>query len=108
MKDVIWKYELRPWTIFLDIPQGAKLLAVGAQGSDVVAWFRCNPDARRVPRMVAAFPTGVELPLAARAGEYVGTVQMDDGLIFHVFEGEAVERDGVTTLASVAMHEEHS
>lgn len=89
---VIYKFALRPWSIFIDAPKGGILLAVGAQGDDVVAWFRCDPDAPKVSRHVAAYPTGVPLPEACANAEYVGTVQMHDGLVFHVFDGG--ERDG--------------
>lgn len=87
---VIWKFELRPWSIFIDVPQGATLLAVGAQGAGVVAWFRCDPESPKMARHVAAYPTGVPLPKACADAEYVGTVQMQDGLVFHVFDGGEV------------------
>ena len=101
MNDVIYKYPLRPHSVFIDVPLGAKLLAVGAQDDDVVAWYRVNPNLGKRPRVCAAFPTGVDLPAVCNHTEYVGTVQMRDGLVFHVFEGEAVEQDGVTTVAGM-------
>lgn len=86
--EVVWKFRLRPWTIFIDVPRGARVLSVGAQGPDVVAWLLCDPDAEYVARMLAAWPTGEVLPTAAEGAAFVGTVQMDDGLVFHVFEGD--------------------
>lgn len=85
---VIYKYELRPWTLFLDVPKGATVLSVGTQEPEsIVAWLLVDPDAPRVSRMLAALPTGVELPYAYEGTTFVGTVQMADGLVFHVFDG---------------------
>jgi hypothetical protein len=84
---LIWKFELPPWSIFIDIPQGATLLSAGIQGDDIVVWARCNPNAPKVSRMVAAHPTGVPFPPAYDDAEFLATVQMADGLVFHVFDG---------------------
>jgi hypothetical protein len=92
---VVYKYPLRPWSIFLDIPQGARILSCGAQGSEVVVWVLCDPDAPRVGRIVAGHPTGVKIPPALKDAEFVGTAQMDDGLVFHVFDGGENEGDGL-------------
>ncbi len=87
MTPVIWKFTLRPWSIFVDLPKGAEVLSVGAQGPDVVVWAMINPDALRVKRKLAALPTGQPVPPALRETRFVGTAQMDDGLVFHVFDG---------------------
>jgi hypothetical protein len=84
---VIYKFTLRPWTIFVDVPNGARVLSVGSQNGDVVAWVLCDPDAPKVSRSLAAYPTSVPLPYACNGTEFVGTVQMADGLVFHVFDG---------------------
>lgn len=94
MAEVVWKYPLRPWSIFLDVPQGARILSCGAQGNDVVVWVLCDEDAPRVSRILAGHPTGSPLPPALRRAEFVGTAQMDNGLVFHVFDGGASEGDG--------------
>lgn len=85
--EIVWKFRLRPWTIFIDVPRGARVLSVGAQGSDVVAWLLCASDEPVAPRLLAAWATGEVLPRAAEGAAFVGTVQMDDGLVFHVFDG---------------------
>lgn len=84
---LIWKFELRPWSIFIDVPKGATLLSAGAQGESIVVWARCNPNAPKVSRLVAAHPTGGPLPPALETAEFLATVQMADGLVFHVFDG---------------------
>jgi hypothetical protein len=87
-ESVIWKFKLRPWTIFIDLPKDAQVLSVGAQGDDVVAWVRCDPWTDYEARLLAAHPTGVPIPPALLDAQFVGTVQMDDGLVFHVFYGD--------------------
>jgi hypothetical protein len=86
-RGVIWKFPLRAWSIFLDMPKGAQILSAGAQGDDVVVWAECDPDAPKVSRMVAAAPTGHPLPPAYDGADFIGTAQMADGLVFHVFDG---------------------
>ncbi|HTE62790.1 MAG TPA: hypothetical protein VK631_20715 [Solirubrobacteraceae bacterium] len=88
----MWKFELRPWSIFIDMPKGAELLSVGVQGETAVVWALCDPDAAKVSRLVAAHPTGPALPPALRGASYVGTVTVEDGIVLHVFDGG--ERDG--------------
>lgn len=80
---VVWKFTLSPWTAFVSMPVGAQIVHVGAQGADVCVWALCDPDAGKEPRYLAAVPTGAKVP--GPADEFVGTVQMDDGLVFHIF-----------------------
>lgn len=94
----VWKFELRPWSIFLDMPAHAEILSVGVQGEHptetAVVWALCDPDAPKVSRLVAAHPTGVPLPPAMHDAAFVGTVQIEGGLVFHVFDGgERPEND---------------
>lgn len=84
---VVWKFELRPWSIFLDMPKDAVVISAGVQGNDVVAWALCDPNAPKVSRLVAAHPTGIPMPRAMTSARFVATVQMPDGLVFHVFDG---------------------
>jgi hypothetical protein len=87
---VIWKFELRPWSVFLDVPQGAQLLRVGAQGNVSYVWALVDPDAPKVSRAIFAHPTGVPMPPGIRDPAYVGSFDIDEGdrpLVFHVFDG---------------------
>jgi hypothetical protein len=95
---VVWKFPLRPWSAFIDMPADARILYVGHDGTDACVWALCDPNRPKKPRYVAAIPTGDEVPRPAVT--YVGTFMVDEGagpLVFHVFEGPAVERDGVIT-----------
>lgn len=96
---VVWKFELRPWTAFIDMPRGARILHVGAQrqgGQEVACvWALCDPNARKEPRYIVAVPTGQDVPGPAK--DYVASFTIEGGLVFHVFEAPAVEKDGVIT-----------
>lgn len=91
----VWKFELRPWSIFIDMPKGARLLSVGVQGAPpvetAVLWALCDPSAPLVSRLVAAHPTGPTLPPALAGAEFVGTVTVEGGIVLHIFDGG--ERD---------------
>lgn len=87
---VVYKYPLRPWSIFIDIEQGAELLHVGAPEGPAYVWALVDPEVAKVRRKVFAQPTGVPLPPAAEGSEYVGTFKVKEPggvLIFHVFDG---------------------
>lgn len=94
-RPVVWKFELRAWTIFQDVPKGAEILSAGAQGlgEHIVVWARCDPNAPKVSRALFAHPTGTPIGTAMRDAAFVGTVQLRDDLVFHVFDGgeEAVD-----------------
>lgn len=85
---VVWKFPLRAWTIFLDVPQGAQVLHVGVQRMGAVeeacVWALCDPGAPKVSRMLYAVPTGGS---PRDDVEYVGTFTIENGLWFHVFDG---------------------
>lgn len=98
MKQVVWKFELRPWSAFIDMPRGARILRAGVDGTNTACvWALCNPDASKEPRYVVAVPTGGDVP--RHATEYVDTFPLVEGggfFVFHVFEGPAKTENGVT------------
>jgi hypothetical protein len=84
----IWKFQLRPWESLVDMPADAELVSVGVQreGSteQAVVWALVDPTAPTVKRKVGAVPTGGTVIGEAA---YVGTFQIEGGLVFHVFDG---------------------
>lgn len=68
----------------VSMPRGAELLHVGEQDGQVDVWARVDTEAEYVSRAFVLVGTGFELN--AHAGRHVGTVQMRDGLVWHVFE----------------------
>ncbi len=88
MSQAIYKFVLRPGSMVIDTYEYAMILSAGVQGDNVVIWALCDADAKMpCRRLVVAWPTGVVLPPALEDARFVDTVQMADGLVFHVFEG---------------------
>jgi hypothetical protein len=84
---LIWKFELHPYEPWVEMPKGATVLSAGAQGDEIVVWAHCNPNAPKVERWIGAFPTGGMLPSETAFAAFLATVQMSDGLVFHVYVG---------------------
>ena len=82
--NAILKYSLAP-RITLEMPQGAKILAVQTQRNEPQMWALVDTGQFKVSRTFRVYPTGVEFDVAGLA--YIGTFQVQDGtLVFHVFE----------------------
>ena len=82
----VWKFPLRVANSqCLQIPAGAKILSVQAQGETVCLWALCDTDALPEPRYIAIHGTGHEVYDGLL--EYISTFQMHGGaLVFHAFE----------------------
>lgn len=80
----IFKYPL-PISSQSDIslPLDAKLLHVGEQNGEIFVWALVAPSNPMITRSFTIYGTGhpVDNPLVT----YVGTVQMRNGLVWHVF-----------------------
>lgn len=108
----IWKFPLPeppnpPQSVFeIEMPRGAKILAVQAQSEYPCIWALVRSDAPKVKRRFLVFGTGQEIQhevikAASPTGyvdpdwfeeDYVGTFQLYGGrLVFHVFDCGEVE-----------------
>ena len=98
----IWKWTLQPETT-IDMPHGAKLLAVQEQHGEPQLWALVDPGATKYPRTFHAHRTGHDLP--DEPGQYVGTFQMHGGSLgFHVFEVNTEGNDPMRrTLATIGV-----
>ena len=86
VKMVIWKYGLASDQNLMEMPKGARILAAGAQGGNIVLWALVNPTARLAGRRVYTVVTGEQFQ---SRGAYVGTATTNGGIVVHVFdEGE--------------------
>jgi len=85
----IHKFTVGFGTNSIEMPAGAKLLHVGAQGQSPYAccvWALVNTSAPMVRRHLCVFGTGHEVDVEAA---YVGTTQVGE-FVWHVFDlGEA-------------------
>lgn len=80
----IYKYPLKP---VLQIPEGAKILAVQLQFDSPKLWALVDPEKPLVDRHIKVFGTGHEIPDGLK---YIGTFQEDSlaigHFVWHVFE----------------------
>ena len=84
----IYKYEvLASDTFTIDMPKGARILAVQTQGdSKACIWSIVDETASPVPRRFALRGTGHDASGLEHAS-YVGTFQIAGGsLVFHLFD----------------------
>jgi hypothetical protein len=81
----IFKYRLAP-QIPIEMPVGAEVLCVGTQDEDIFLWASVNPDPSTVTEMRNFLVYGTGHPITPGPSIYLGTVHMDNGLVFHVFE----------------------
>lgn len=85
---VIWKFLLPSSRTVIHIPEGARLLSVGAQGSSIVVWVEVTPSNVYEQRVIGAFNTGAQLSADRKA--FIGTVQIggveDNPIVWHVYE----------------------
>jgi hypothetical protein len=83
----IWKFTLSMTeSQVILMPEGAAILSVQAQHNRVCLWALVVPNKPREKRVFRIFATGQPY---AEEGNYIGTVQIDDGsLVWHVFEVE--------------------
>lgn len=83
----IYKYALG---LGLRMPRGAQLLHLGEQHGDLYVWAKVDIDQPIVWRKLEVVGTGWQ-EKDGGDGVHIGTVQMHNGLVFHVFDhGELV------------------
>lgn len=84
MLKTIHKFKVRPGDYTM-MPKEAEVLSVGQQGADIVCWALVNEGwPADGARKILGGGTGHKFP--NHCGEFIGTVQMDDGLVFHFFD----------------------
>jgi hypothetical protein len=68
----------------VELPEGARFLAVQLQRQLPQAWWLCDPSRPLVKRRLLCVGTGIELP-AQLLGPYLATWQ-DGAFVWHLFE----------------------
>lgn len=88
---IIYKYELNLTANEISMPSGAVILKAGEQNGFIVIWAMVKKELHvsNVIRHFSIIGTGYEIgnELADRL-THIDTVQMDGGLVWHVFEYE--------------------
>ena len=94
---IIWKHKLEKkqmWRILM--APGSTVLYAGEQNGDIFIWaqhpvaefFGAKTPPDRAPDLdIRAFSTyGTGEPMPPDPGTFIGTVQMENGLVWHVYE----------------------
>ena len=83
----VYKYAI-PFTdeFKLRLPAGAQPLSAGEQHGEIQMWALVDPAAPSMERMFRLAGTGHPIDHAPGALLFVGTVQLRNGLVFHLFE----------------------
>lgn len=81
----IFKYQLKVLgesIVFL--PKGYKILSLSTQDDVITFWAAVDPYATKVERRIFIYRTG-HAAVEFNNLTFMGTVQMDNGLVWHVF-----------------------
>ncbi len=83
----VWKYplDLREYQT-IEMPMGAELLTFQTQNDVATLWALVNETQNKTTRLFRIAGTGN--PIDDKIKSYVGTVQMQNGLVWHLFEIE--------------------
>lgn len=84
----IYKYELEVTDFqFILMPIGAEILTVKNQDEKVMLWAIVDTDQLSETRNFEILGTGNKIPTSiGTSREYISTIQMGNGLVWHVFE----------------------
>ena len=88
MNKTIYKYEIHPSNLVLELPEGAEILTVQSQHEEAFIWALVNPYNKKAFRYFELFGTGHPVPCDMGINRrYIGTFQLSGGaLVFHLFE----------------------
>ena len=89
--ETIWKFKLEvTGKQLIEVPTGAIALSVQTQNNDPCIWALVNPSNPKENRAIEIFGTGNPIRQGERS--FIGTFQLSNGLVFHVFENILNER----------------
>jgi hypothetical protein len=84
---IIYKYELEPGgSTTISLPFNSRVLTVQEQRGKLVMWVLVDTSQGTGNRNFYTYPTGEPLLNCVEAMKWIATVQMSNGLVYHVFE----------------------
>ena len=86
MSKQIWKYALNINETKLEMPDQAMVLSVGTQSDNIYLWALVDTELANTIRIFYTRGTGWDIEKPVEYLFPIGTVQMQSGLVFHVFE----------------------
>ena len=82
---VVYKYVLElVGSQIIELPTKAMILSVQLQGTSLCLWALIDTDYSIERRTILIAGTGHDIGASGVA--YISTVQLDNGLVFHIFE----------------------
>lgn len=85
MTQTVWKYEIKSWDLFLDLPLDSHPLSVEIQDGIVVMWVLVNPqETFMITRRFIVVETGEFF--TQDSVEFIQTIMVHNHNIYHVFE----------------------
>lgn len=85
----IWKFKVDPICNTIDdFPITHRILSVGEQDGDIMLWALVDPNGPAKTKQLTVLGTGWHGHFMDGIMEkrFIGTVQMQNGLVWHVFE----------------------
>lgn len=85
---MIYKYPLvqDPTSLqYVKMPANAKVLHVGEQHGELYVWAMINPNATVVNYKFFVLGTGQDIGHLEMVCKFLNSVQMENGLVWHVF-----------------------
>ena len=85
----VWKYEIKPNKVIVEMPKDAEILTVQNQHGRVCIWALVNPENEKEKRHFEVYGTGYDIFIYGfdTKLKYINTFQLFSGdLVFHLFE----------------------
>lgn len=84
----IWKFEINPNKVIIEMPKGAEILTIQIQDENPCIWALVNPENEKDLRHFEIYGTGHDIKYGFDTSRvYINTFQMHNGsLVFHLFE----------------------
>lgn len=84
----IFKYALKiNYQNIIEMPIGAKCLCVKLQNDEPMIWAIVNESSEKEEHFFEFLATGQQFENdCSSRREYIGTIQLNNGLVFHLFE----------------------
>ncbi len=87
MSRIIYKKTLRiEDRCYVSMQQNSTVVHAEEQDEEIVIWYLCNSEEPKVQHLFSIQGTGWPLPEFVSSKQYFRTVQMKNGLVWHIFD----------------------
>ena len=71
---------------FILMPVDSVKLSVGVQDNELVLWALVDPMLPQYQKTLIVVNTGVEIRSMGKYAQFLGTVTMDNGIVWHIWD----------------------